>query len=186
MPFFPRRKPLHERLAHEGGLLGGPSHPPDLLGRLSGAGIHGLQRLREWDAVVSVDAPPLRGDRALFVALPDGTLLVEEGDDDLAPLAEAVEAQLAPPYRAEAVRRHEALWAVAARAIEVVELEDDPGGDEVTITVRDGEREVLVDGARTFGGVRGLERLAAGRHDSYALRAERLDGDLWEVEVSPL
>jgi hypothetical protein len=185
VPLF-RRKPLHERLAREGGLIGGPAHPPDLLARLGGAGMHGLQRLREWDAVVTVDAPPLRGDRALFVALPDGTLLVEEGDDDLAALAEAVEAQLARPYRAEAVRRHEALWAVAARAIEVVELEEDPGGDEVTVTMRNGEREVLVDGARTFGSLRGLERLAAGRHESYAVRAGRLDGALWEVEVSPL
>lgn len=185
MPLFWRRKPLHERLALEGGLSGGSLDPPDLLARLSGAGIHGLQRLREWDAVVTVDAPSLRGDRAQFVALPDRTLLVEEGDDDLAPLAEAVEAHLVPPYRAEAVRRHETIWAVAARAIEVVELGDDPGGDELTLTVRDGERELLVDGARTFGSAPALERLAAD-HDSYAVRAARLEGDLWEVEVSPL
>jgi hypothetical protein len=186
MPLFRRREPLHVRLAREGGLGGAPLEPPDLLGRLSGAGIHGLQRLREWDAVVTVDAPPLRGDRAQFVALPDGTLLVEEGDDDVAPLAEAVEAQLQAPYRAEAVRRHEALWAVAARAIDVVELDVDPGGDEVVVTVRNGEREVLVDGARTFGSVPELERVAGGRHESYAVRAERLDGALWEVELSPL
>ena len=42
-----------------------------------------------------------------FVALPDGTLVVEEDepDDALAPLADAVEASISPPYRAEAVRR---------------------------------------------------------------------------------
>jgi hypothetical protein len=188
VPLFRRRESLHARLARLGGLgLGaGPVEPPDLLARLSGAGVHGLQRLREWDAVVTVDAPALRGDRAQFVALPDGTLLVEEGEDDVAPLAEAVEAQLAAPYRAEAVRRHEALWAVAARSVEVVELDEDPGGDEITMTMRNGEREVLVDGARTFGSVPALERVAADRFDSYAVRAERLDGDLWEVEVSPL
>ena len=180
-----RREPLHERLARLGGLGAPPVTPPDLLARLSGAGIHGLQRLREWDAVVTADVPALQGDRAVFVALPDGTLLLEDGEGDLAPLAEAVEGQLPAPYRAEAVRRHETLWAVAARSLEVVELEDDPGGDEVTLTVRDGERELLVDGARTFGSVRGLERVAEGRRD-YALRAARLDGDLWEVEVSPL
>ena len=186
MPLFGRREPLHEKLARLGGLVGRPATPPDLLGRLSGAGIHGLHRLREWDAVATVDAPPLRGERAVFVALPDGTLLVEEGDDDVAPLAEAVEAHLAPPYRAEAVRRHQTLWAVAARAIEVVRLEEDPGGDEVTITAREGERELLVDGARTFGRFRDLERLAEDRFDAYALRAARLEDDLWEVEVSPL
>lgn len=185
MPLF-RREPLHRRLARLGGLGPDPIRPPDLLGRLSGAGIHGLHRMREWDAVVTLEAPALRGDRAVFVALPDRTLLLEEGDDDVAPLAEAVEAQLEPPYRAEAVRRHEAVWAVAARSIELVELADDPGGDEITLTFRDGERELLVDGARTFGSLPALERLAGGRFAAYALRAARLDGDLWEVDVSPL
>lgn len=186
MGLFRRREPLHAKLARAGGLLSGASPPNDMLSRLSGAGIHGLHRLREWDTVVTVDAPPLRGDRAQFVGLQDGTLLVEDGEDDVAPLAEAVEAQLEAPYRAEAVRRHDTLWAIAARRIELVELEDDPGGDEVTLTVRGGEHEVLVDGARTFGSVRELERLAEGRFEAYSVRAERLDGDLWEIEVSPL
>jgi hypothetical protein len=186
VPLFRRREPLHRKLARVGGLLTGASQPDDLLSRLSGAGIHGLHRLREWDTVVTVDAPPLGGDHALFVALPDRTVLVEEGEGDFAALAEAIEAELDPPYRAEAVRRHEELWAVAARAIEVVELTEDPGGDELTLTVRDGERDLLVDDTRTFGGVRALERLAEGRFESYVLRAARLDGQLWEVEVSPL
>jgi hypothetical protein len=186
MPLFRRREPLHERLAREGGLAGPPAQPPDLLSRLSGAGIHGLQRLREWDAVVAVEDPSLRGDRARFVALPDRTLLVEDGDDDVALLAEAVEAELEPPYRAEAVRRNETLWAVAARRIEVAELENDPGGDELVLTSREGERELTVDGARTFGSIPALERLAEERFEAYAVRASRLDGQLWEVEVSPL
>jgi hypothetical protein len=184
--FFRRREPVHRKLARIGGLLTCASPPDDFLSRLSGAGIHGLHRPREWDAVLTVDAPPLGGDHAVFVALPDRTLLVEEGEGDFAPLAEAVEAEVEPPYRAEAVRRHEELWAVAARTIEVVELAEDPGGDELTLTVRDGVRELLVDDTRTFGGLRALERLAEGRFESYALRAARLDGDLWEVEVSPL
>jgi hypothetical protein len=186
--FFRRREPLHDRLAREGGLTGRPVSPPDLLGRLSGAGIHGLQRLREWDAVVTVDAPPLQGDRATFVSLPDGTLLVEDGDEraDLAPLAAAVEAELEPPYRAEAVRRQDTLWAVAARQIEVVALADDPGGDELTLTLREGERELIVDRARTFGSIPALEQLASARFESYVIRAARLDGDLWELDVSPL
>lgn len=169
-------------------MTGGPLSPPDLLGRLSGAGIHGLHRMREWDAVVTVDAPPLRGDRLVFVGMPDGSLLVEEGDEDedAGALAEAVEAELAPPYRAEAVRRHETLWAVAARRVDVVELTDDPGGDAVVVTVRDGAHELLVDGARTFGSIAELERLGEGRFESYAIVAQRLDGDLWEVELHPL
>jgi hypothetical protein len=188
VPALWRRRPLHERLAREGGLDSEPVEPPDLLHRLAGAGIHGLQRQREWDAVVTVDAPPLTGERVEFVSLPDGTILVEEGEerDDLAPLAEAIEAELEPPYRAHAVRRHESLWAVAASRIEVVELEEDPGGDTVTLTVREGERELLVDGARSFGSARELERLAEGKFESFAVLAARLEGALWEVEVSPL
>jgi len=183
---FRRREALHSKLARVGGLLMGASPPDDFLSRLSGAGIHGLHRLKEWDAVVTVDAPPLRGDRGVFVALEDGPVLVEEGEGNFAALAEAVEAQLAAPYRAEAVRRHDELWAVAARRLAVVKLADDPSGDEVTLTVRDGERELFVDGARTFGSLPAFERLAEGRFDAYALRAARLDGDVWEVEISPL
>ena len=165
-----------------------PVEPPDLLRRLSGAGIHGLQRLREWDTVVAVDAPLLRGETVGFVALPDGTLLVEDetGDEDLSAIADAVEAELERPYRVEAVRRNASLWAAAARRIEVVELEDDPGGDEVVLTVRDGERELLVDGARSFGSISALERLAGARFESYVVGASRLDGNLWEVRVAAL
>ena len=43
--------------------------------------MHGIARPREWDAVVTADAPGLRGDAVVFVALPDGELLVEDGDD---------------------------------------------------------------------------------------------------------
>ena len=40
------------------------------------AGITGLARQREWDAVATADAPGLPGDEAEFVALSDGRLLV--------------------------------------------------------------------------------------------------------------
>lgn len=97
----------------------------------------------------------MRGDEATFVALPDGTLLVEDGGGDLAPLAGAVEQSVAPPYRAHAVRKGETVWAVAANRIEVRRL--DRLGDEI--------EEV---------------------EDGMVVRARRLDGDLWEVEATPL
>ena len=43
------------------------------------AGITGIARVREWDAVVTVSASGVPGDEAEFVALPDGRL-VGEGD----------------------------------------------------------------------------------------------------------
>jgi hypothetical protein len=174
VPFW-RRKPLHERLAEEGGLVErpAPTRPP-----WDEAGIHGVPRPRRWDAVATVEVPGLEGNEREFVLLADGTLLGEESD---APLAEAV--PLEPPFRAQAVRRGEDLWAVAANEITVIELETDPGGDVVDVAVRDGERTVLVDGARSFGGLPALERLLGG---DGVVHAERLDDTLWEVTISPL
>jgi hypothetical protein len=176
VPLFRRREPLHVRLAREGGLVdetpvSDPRPPFE-------TGIHGLQRAREWDATVTADAPDVAGDALQFVVLPDKTLLVEDGPDDVSfePLAAAVEQTLAPPYRARAVRQSETLWAVQARRIEVVEIRNGPDGDSIELT----PDELLVDGARTFGSIPELEN----RGD--VVRAERLDGDLWEVRAAAL
>lgn len=175
MPLWPR-KPLHERLAEEGGLVGRAapeSRPPwDV------AGIHGISRPRVWEVVAMLEAPDLAGDEREFVVLDDETVIGDEGDELL---AEAVE--LEPPFRAQAVRRHEDVWAVAANRILVVELRDDPGGDVVDVALRGGERTVLVDGARAFGSIPALERLIEG---DGVVHAERLDGPLFEARVAPL
>jgi hypothetical protein len=184
---FRRREPLHEKLAREGGLMppqGGPLDPRPPLE----TGIHGIARPREWDAVVTVEAP-LHAEGAEFTVLPDGTMLVdgELPDDALRPLAEAVETQLAPPYRAEAVRRDGALWAVAATRIEVVEVPEEIGGDEIELAAQADHHTLLVDGDKVFGSVPTLETLAAGRHgDAWVVRAVRLDGSLWEVRTAAL
>jgi hypothetical protein len=182
-----RKEPLHERLAREGGLNRQPT-PHDTTPRWGEAGIHGLHRPRQWDAVVLAEAPGYAGDEAQFVALPDGTLLVDEEipDGALEPLAAAVEASLAPPYRAEAVRRGESRFAVAAQAIQVAEVPEEVDGDTVDLTVYAGERELRVDGARSFGSIRALEQLAEDRFPAYVLHAERLDDSLWEIRLAPL
>ena len=184
MALFRRREPLHERLAREGGLRASPlpeAGPPGWME----SGIHGVHRAREWDAVVTVEAEGVRGDRALFVALPDQTLLIEAGED-VDPLADALDGVVSPPYRAEAVRRSETQWAVGVRRIEVVELADDPEGDELMLTVREGERMLLVDGRPVFGSIPALERLGAARGQSYVVQGQRLAAGLWEVRVVPL
>jgi len=171
---FRRSEPLHERLAREGGLA---PDPPDPRPAWQETGIHGIARAREWDVTATAAAPDLEGDSARFVVLPDGTLLVEEGPDaSLEPLAAAVEESLAPPYRARAARQSETLWAVQARRIQVVEIPDGPEGDTIELT-RD---SLLVDGERAFGTISQLEELGD------VVRAERLDGDLWEVHVAAL
>src|SRR5918912_1573574 len=155
---------------------------------LDSSGITGLHRPKAWDATVAVEAPDLRGDEVEFVVLPDGSVLVdeEEGDVPLAPLADALEEQLRPPYRARGVRRRGDVWAVAAKAIEVVELRPDVEGDELELVSRGGERSLTVDGARSFGSVPQLEELASRRGADYVVHASRLDGSLWEVRVTAL
>jgi hypothetical protein len=188
-PWF-RRRPLHEQLALDPRFYAEAEaeHDPDPRPLWGEVGVHGIARARRWDVTVTLDAPELAGDRHAFAALPDGTLVTEEDTPDgaLTPLADAVEDAVSPPYRAEAVRQTESTWAVAARRIEVVRL---PVGDgnSIDLTVHeDGERTLDVDGMRAFGGVLELERLAGQRYSAYSVHAERLDGELWDVRISPL
>jgi hypothetical protein len=147
-------------------------------------GIHGLHRQREWDTVATVDLPGAAGAEVTFVVLETGLVVVEAGDADPASFRPAI--VLGPPFRARAVRREGATWAVAARRIETVELADGPAGDELEIAWDGSERTVRIDGAPTFAGVPALERLAAARHRTYVVTAARLEGSTWEVAVSPL
>lgn len=199
MKLFGRRQPLHRALADEAGLsLGdgsprpaaGPSAaPPGWDGEQRGEpGIHGVPRVRRWDAVVAADAPGLDGNTVHFVALEDGTLVVEEDqpDDALTPLAAAIETRLATPYRAEAVRRNGSLWGVAGRRITVV---SEPGlrGDEAELVLTSSGRTLTVDGEHRLAHAPALEAAGrAGGAREAVVRASRLEEDLWEVETAPL
>jgi hypothetical protein len=151
------------------------------------AGITGIPRQREWDAVVLADAPGTPGEETEFVALPDGRLLVEGGPADAAAFAAALENAIDTPYRAVAVRRDE-LWAVGACKIEVARLDPDPAGDDLELTW-DGTSLALVADGVPVGPSQApaLERIATARERGrYAAHAHRLDGDLWEILVLPL
>ena len=179
-----KRKPLHERLAEEGGLVE-RSTQPLFTGVIPETGIHGVPREREYDAVVTTEAPSVPGAEARFVAFEDGSLLIEEGEEgDLTPLADAIEEQIARPYRATAVRRGEDVWAVAAKRIELVTLGAE--GDEIDVSHRGDETTVVVDGRLTFGRILELEAIGARQGQDFVVRAKRLDGDTWEVAADPL
>ena len=188
MPFWRRRKPLHEQLAEGTGLLEWrPRHEPVLPGfRTTLDFLHGA-RPRRWDAVVTAEAPALTGDEVHFVAFEEGRLLVDEvvPDASLEPLANAVDDALGRPYRAHARRQHERVWAVAANMIEVVPL---PGmlGERVELSMHAGERTLTIDDEPSLEAAPALEGYARRRHGDYVARAQRLDGDLWEVQVTPL
>jgi hypothetical protein len=99
---------LHRALAEEAGMsLGDVQPPPSGLsaappgwdGEQRGEpGIHGVPRARRWDAVVAAHAPLVNGDTVHFVALADGSLVVDEDQpDELTPLADALETRLGRP-----------------------------------------------------------------------------------------
>ena len=194
MGFFRRERPIHQQLAKEGGLDYArdladlsprepidPRHPFWQV-----VGIHGIPREREWDAVASAEAPGLPGDDIEFVALPDGTLVVDEDvpDGTLVPLADAL--SLPAPYHAFGLRQDADVWSVAAKRVQVVEVPEHVEGDEIQLVVTDETRTLVVDDMPSSASIPSLEAFAAEQFGSFVLHASRLDDLLWEVNVIPL
>jgi hypothetical protein len=191
---FRRRETLVQRLLREGTLDGASvaepdsiatDAPPRLVDVIDRAHL-GVPRAREFETLAVAEAPELAGDTVEFVALPDGDLIVleQQGEGDLSSLADAVEQQLEPPYRARGVRKTETLWSVAAIRIDVVRM--DAPGERIELAAHEGERTATVDGEPTWEKFPELERLGERVGDSYAVRAERLDSDVWQAKVSAL
>jgi len=192
--FFRRERPIHQQLAREGGLDYArdlsdlsprepidPRHPFWQV-----VGIHGIPREREWDAVASAEAPGLPGDEVEFVALEDGSLVVDEDvpDGTVEPLADAL--SLTAPYHAFGLRQDADVWSVAAKRVQVVEVPEHVGGDELQLAVTDETRTLLVDDLPSSAPVPSLEAFAAEQFGSFVVHASRLDDTLWEVTVLPL
>ena len=129
---------------------------------------------REWDVVRTVEAPERRGrPGSTSSRFRDGRSSSRTARRRRAARG-AVERELAPPYRAEAVRREGSLWAVAARRIEVVEL---PGvaGDEIEL---DGPRRRADAASSTASRPSARSRRSSGRSTSCGRtgRRRRLGG----------
>ena len=171
--------------AQAGGFL---ARTPGLDGEpgLGIAGVSGLPRGRTWDSVASAHCPELPGDAVTFVTLEDGSIVVETDlpDEALVPLAESLEATLEPPYRAAAIRNEGDVWTAVGEAVQIVELPEIEE-DVVDLTVVSGERELTFDGERTIRPLPALDALAEKQGD-VALHAERVDGDLFAVDVFQL
>jgi len=198
--FFRREKPIHEQLAEHAGLdidgvgdelAAGAAReslqtnvpmPSDLLA------VHGIPREREWDAVGSAQAPDLPGEHVEYVALADGTLVVDEDvpEGSLSSLADALEGQISPPYHGYAFWQQDDVWAVAAKRVQIVEVPEDVPGDEIELTVNNGTLSTVLDGEESRVEIPSLETFASQQFGSFVLRASRLDDLLWEVTVIPL
>lgn len=165
---------------------GTPAEPPGWDGEPRGEpGIHGLARSRRWDAVVVADAPGLDGTELAFVVLADGSTVAAHDATALAPLIAALAGSLAPPYRAEAVRRGGTQWAVAAARIRVSELPA-LAGEEAELVLSAGRRTFHVDGRPSFVAMPALESIGAKEGREYVVRAHRLRAAFWEVEAEAL
>ena len=151
------------------------------------AGITGLARRREWDAVTTVDAPGAEGDELELVVLADAGAVVERAtaESDAAAFLAALAGLVAPPYRALAVRRPE-LWVVGAVSIATIELDEDVRGDEIEVVRDDEGVRVRLDARPSGDRIPELERLGEARARAYVARGRRLAGRTFEVEVEPL
>jgi hypothetical protein len=140
----------------------------------------------DWDLSATVNAPGLTGDTVEFTTLPDGDVLIEdEGEADVAALADAVEKELEPPYRARAARQDGDLWAVLANRIDVHSFSF-PRAETLELSRKDSWQELRVDGEPSMGRAPELERLGERAGPDFFVKAERLEGDLWEVRVTAL
>lgn len=153
-----------------------------------GGSFMGIPRMRgNWDLIVTGEAPGLTGaDELGFVAVEDGDIFMDSQlpEGDVTPLAEAIELQIQPPYRAYGNRQQGDLWAVAARAIELARFE--AAGDEIELTLREGQRELMVDGRKSFGSVPELEEIGKEAAEEFFVRAVRVEDDLWEITTGSI
>ena len=189
MGFFRRERPIHEQLADEAGLdidgiddelaLAQAELPPDE----AALDIHGRG---DYDEVFRLEVPDLPGDSIEIVALPDGSLFLEEELPEGSPDAIADAVTVPPPYHAFAAREGGSIWTVAVRRVAVVEVPEEIAGDEVEIVVSDEGRSLLVDDVESGSEIPSLEDFGAQLFGSFVLTARRLDERLWEVTVLPL
>ena len=119
-------------------------------------------RAREWDAPASRGAGSRR--ELTFVALPDGTLLVDPATRELAALADALEPscrlRIAPGRSGRTARSGRSRRADRGRRAARRRRRRRDRADGA----RTASASLVVDGMPTFGGVPALERLAGSRY----------------------
>jgi hypothetical protein len=105
-------------------------------------------------------------------------------DGSLAPVANQLEEMVTPPYRAAAARNEGDVWTAVAETVQIVELPG-IGADEVELTVVGGERTLTIGDEQVDRALPALDAFADGQGD-VAIHAERVDGDLFALDVFPL
>jgi hypothetical protein len=134
--------------------------------------------------VVSLLAPDVAGDYAVFVSLPERLLIVEEqeGESDLGVLADAVDKRLSAPYRARALRVDERRFVVVASEIETIDLPGLAGDELLVFALPDGQRTAVLDGKSYTLFQPKLESILA-ESAPCLLRLDNIDESTWELSL---
>jgi hypothetical protein len=137
--------------------------------------------------VVSLLAPDVEGDYAVFVSLEDGLLLVEQyqGSSDLTGFAETVERRLPAPYRARAMRVDRRRFVVVARGIETIELPGLEGEELFVVALPNEQRVAVLDGKGTTLPPSDLDGVLDESEPCLA-RLTNLDEAIWELSLELL
>ncbi len=137
--------------------------------------------------VASLLAPDVAGDYAVFVALPERLLIVEEqeGDSDLGVFADVIESRLAAPYRARALRVDARRFVVVASEIETIELPGLAGDELIVFALPDGQRTAVLDGESHQLSRPELVPILK-ESAPCLLRLENIDESVWELNVDLL
>jgi hypothetical protein len=183
--FRRKRETYNDQLLREAGLERIQLDRPNVLETVGVPSGRALGQA-DWDLSATVNAPALTGDTVEFTTLPDGDVLIEgEGNADVSALADAVEKEVEPPYRARAARQDGDLWAVLANRIEVHSFSF-ARAETLELSRKDSWQELRVDGEPSMGRAPELERLGERAGPDFFVKAERLEGDFWEVRVTAL
>ena len=133
---------------------------------------------------MSTHAPGLEAESLTFVALADGTIVVdgEIPDGAAIPLAEAVESQLAAPYEAAAVHADGDVWSVAAHSVLIASAEGP--AETVELSRVDGQVSAMIDGRGVAAALvpKELRALLDDEAGDVAITGERLDDATWVLE----
>ena len=175
---------------------------PRVVPRWVEAGVSGVPRAREWDAVEVLDVPELAGlpiSEVSFRVLEDGTVVPGEGDAPGAAVERLVSAasEIATiPLEARASRRGRSEWSLAVRELRLERIELPPGLEvqEIAVAIApDGGRTYLVDGEETDApapelreALELLEQQGLRRFVAFVARAEQVAPGRWELTIDPL
>jgi hypothetical protein len=169
------------------------------------AGITGIPRLREWDAVVLVELPELEASaiEEFELAAPVGGQVQAAAGEALPRrmldrIAAALDAEVDRPYDALVIRKDRRRWSAGARAIRLGDTIELPAGFPASslevVRTPAGALETRVDGTEidpalaplVVDVVVALDRRGRQRFESFVARADKVAEGLWQLTVDPL